>query len=145
MKISNLAPARGARRARTRVGRGLGSGLGKTSGKGSNGQKARSGGTKGVGFEGGQMPLTQKLPKRGFFNMFKKTYDVVNLKSLAGFAAGAPVDPAALAARGLVRKQARVKILSQGDAPQGLTVRAHKFSKQATEKLAAAGGKAEVI
>lgn len=145
MKIFNLAPARGARRTRTRVGRGLGSGLGKTSGKGSNGQKARSGGTKGVGFEGGQMPLTQKLPKRGFFNRFKKTYDVVNLNSLDGFAAGTPVDPAALAARGLVRKQARVKILGDGDAPQGLTVRAHKFSRQATEKLAAAGGKAEVI
>lgn len=145
MKLSDLTPAPGARRASTRVGRGLGSGLGKTSGKGSNGQKARSGGTKAIGFEGGQMPLTQKLPKRGFFNVFKKTYDVVNLNSLVGFVAGTPVDPAALAARGLVRKRARVKILGEGDAPQGLIVRAHKFSKQATEKLAAAGGKAEVI
>jgi large subunit ribosomal protein L15 len=145
MKISDLAPARGARSKSVRVGRGLGSGLGKTCGKGSNGQKARSGGTKAVGFEGGQMPITQKMPKRGFNNIFRVEYDVVNLKDLARFDSGTQVDPAALAAKGMVRKRAKVKILGVGEAPKQMTVRAHKFSKSAAEKLAAAGGKTEVL
>jgi len=145
MKINSLAPARGARKQGKRVGRGIGSGLGKTAGKGSNGQKARSGGTKGIGFEGGQMPITQKMPKRGFNNIFRTEYEIVNLKDLVRFESGSQVDPAALAAKGLVRKHARVKILGVGEAPRQLNVRAHKFSKSATEKLVAAGGKAEVL
>ncbi|MCK5240927.1 50S ribosomal protein L15 [bacterium] len=145
MKINDLAPARGARRKSTRVGRGLGSGLGKTSGKGSNGQKARSGGTKAVGFEGGQMPITQKMPKRGFNNIFRIEYEVVNLKDLARFDSNTQVNPEVLADKGLVRKNRKIKILGVGEAPKQLNIKAHKFSKSAAEKLAAAGGKTEVL
>lgn len=145
MQLSDLKPAAGARRTRKRVGRGIGSGLGKTSGRGYNGQNARSGGGKAVGFEGGQMQLAQKLPKRGFHNKFKTVYAVVNLGDLAGFEAGATVDPQSLASRGLVGKDARVKILGDGEAPKQLNVKAHKFSKSAAEKLTAAGGKIEVL
>jgi large subunit ribosomal protein L15 len=145
MKINNLAPARGARRNGKRVGRGIGSGLGKTSGKGSNGQKARSGGTKAVGFEGGQMPITQKMPKRGFNNIFRTRYEIVNLKDLARFESGSQVDPKALEEKGLVRKNAKIKILGNGDVSKQLKVRAHKFSGSATKKLIAAGGQAEVL
>ena len=145
MKINDLAPARGARRKSTRVGRGLGSGLGKTSGKGSNGQKARSGGTKAVGFEGGQMPINQKMPKRGFNNIFRIEYEVVNLKDLARFDSNTQVNPEVLADKGLVRKNRKIKILGVGEAPKQLNIKAHKFSKSAAEKLAAAGGKTEVL
>jgi large subunit ribosomal protein L15 len=145
MQLSDLRPASGARRTRKRVGRGIGSGLGKTSGRGYNGQGARSGGGKAVGFEGGQMPLSQKLPKRGFHNKFKTVYAVVNLGDLAGFEAGSVVDPQALASRGLVGKNTPVKILGDGEAPKQLSVKAHKFSKSAAEKLVAAGGKIEVL
>ncbi len=144
MKIAELVPASGARREGHRRGRGIGSGWGKTAGRGSNGQKARSGGAKGPGFEGGQMPLAQKMPKRGFFNPFRTQYEVVNLQDLARFQAGATVDPEALTQAGLVRKNRPVKILGQGEAPRGLHVKAQKFSKSAAEKLTAAGGKAEV-
>jgi large subunit ribosomal protein L15 len=144
MKISGLSPARGSRKTAYRKGRGIGSGWGKTAGAGSKGQRARKG-AKGPAFEGGQMPLAQRFPKRGFFNPFGTDYEVVNLRDLAGFTASAAVDPAALHAQGLVGKNARVKILGDGDAPKGLTVKAHKFSKSAAEKLAAAGGKTEVL
>ncbi|MCD4813970.1 50S ribosomal protein L15 [bacterium] len=145
MKINSLAPAQGARRKKKRIGRGLGSGWGKTSGKGSNGQKARSGGTKGIGFEGGQMPITQKMPKRGFTNIFRTEYEIVNLKDLAKFDAGVQVDPASLVAKGMIKKKVKVKILGVGEAPKQMTIKAHKFSKSASDKLTAAGGKAEVL
>jgi large subunit ribosomal protein L15 len=144
MKLNQLSPAKGARKAKQRVGRGIGSGWGKTAGYGSKGQSARSG-AKGNGFEGGQMPLIQKMPKRGFHNPFKKVYEVVNLEALSRFETGATVDPAALHALGMVRKNACVKILGVGDAPKNLVVKAHKFSKSAAEKLTAAGGKTEVL
>ncbi len=144
MNIGGLAPARGARRSPFRKGRGIGSGWGKTAGYGSKGQRARKG-TKGPDFEGGQMPLAQRFPKRGFHNPFRVEYAAVNLKDLAGFAAGSVVDPAALAAKGLARRASRVKVLGDGEAPKGLTIKAHKFSKSAAAKLAAAGSKTEVL
>ncbi len=144
MKIGELAPAKGARKSKHRVGRGLGSGWGKTSSYGQDGQKARSGRGKGPGFEGGQMPLTQRMPKRGFHNVFKISYEVLNLKDLAAFE-GAEVDPKVLHAKGLVKKNKKVKILGVGEAPKGMIIRAHKFSKSAAEKLTAAGGKVEVL
>ncbi|MEW6517451.1 MAG: 50S ribosomal protein L15 [candidate division FCPU426 bacterium] len=145
MQLSQLTPAPGSRRTRKRVGRGIGSGMGKTSARGYNGQNARSGGPKAVGFEGGQMQLSQKMPKRGFKNRFKTVYAVVNVGELSKFEAGSTVDPQALAARGLVVKNLPVKILGDGEAPKQLNVKAHKFSKSAAEKLAAAGGKIEVL
>jgi large subunit ribosomal protein L15 len=145
MKINQLAPVAGARKRRHRVGRGMGSGWGKTSGRGSNGQNARSGGPKAVGFEGGQMPITQKMPKRGFHNVFKIKYDVVNLKDLGRFASGTQVNPEVLAKAGLIRKSRLVKVLGDGDAPKQIAVQAHRFSKSAVEKLTAAGGKTEVL
>lgn len=145
MKIHELAPAKGARRSHNRVGRGIGSGWGKTAGKGSKGQSARSGGGKAEGFEGGQMPLSQKMPKRGFKNPFRKTFSVLNLSDLAGFGEGAQVQIQQLVEKRLVEKNARIKILGEGDAPKRLTVQAHAFSKSAAEKIAAAGGKTEVV
>lgn len=144
MKLSELAPAKGARKAKRRVGRGLGSGCGKTSSYGQDGQKSRSGRGKGIGFEGGQMPLTQKMPKRGFHNIFKTNYEVLNVKDLACFE-GKEVDPQALHAAGLVAKNKKIKILGVGEAPKSVKIKAHKFSKSAAEKLAAAGGTAEVL
>ncbi len=145
MKIDSLAPAPGARKSGRRVGRGIGSGCGKTSSRGSNGQNARSGGSKGVGFEGGQMPITQKMPKRGFFNRFKKSYEIVNIKDLNQFEAGLQIDPAILHARGLVNKKTQVKILGNGEMEKQLKVRAHKFSRSAVAKITAAGGQTEVL
>lgn len=144
MRISELAPAAGARKEGYRKGRGIGSGWGKTAGYGSKGQSARKG-AKGPAFEGGQMPITQRFPKRGFHNPFGTDYAVVNLGDLSRFEGKSPVDPAALFEQGLVKRGARVKILGNGDAPKGLVVKAHKFSKSAADKLAAAGGKAEVL
>ncbi len=145
MRLEELKPAPGARKKVKRVGRGVGSGHGKTSTKGHKGQKARSGGTKGAGFEGGQMPLQRRLPKRGFTNIFKKTYAEVNLKDLAGMTG--TVTPESLAEQGLVKKRdvKAVKVLGIGDLKAAITVRAHKFSKSAMDKIQAAGGKAEVI
>lgn len=147
MNLSTLNPAPGSRQTRRRVGRGIGSGLGKTSGRGHKGQKARSGGGKGPYFEGGQKPLQLRLPKRGFHNKFRVEYTVVNLASLEDrFAAGAEVTPETLQAAGLVKHaDERIKVLADGDLTKPLTVRAHAFSKAAQEKIAAAGGKAEVI
>ena len=146
MDLSDLAPAKGARTARKRVGRGTGSGLGKTSGRGHKGRGARSGGNTHPRFEGGQMPLQRRLPKRGFHNPFRRAYSVVNLARLdALFEGGAVVDAAALTERGVVRAGRPIKVLGQGELTKPLTVKAHAFSASAKERIAAAGGSAEVI
>jgi large subunit ribosomal protein L15 len=146
MNLSDLAPAAGATRKRKRIGRGPGSGHGKTSGKGHKGRGARSGGNTPPGYEGGQMPLQRRLPKRGFHNPFREEYSIVNLGQLdAGFEAGAVVDGEALRARRLVRTGRRIKVLADGTLTKSLTVKADKFSAAAKQKLEAAGGNAEVI
>lgn len=146
MDLTTLKPAPGARKARKRIGRGPGSGIGKTSGRGHKGRGARSGGNTHPSFEGGQMPLQRRLPKRGFHNPFRRTFSVVNLARLDGvFESGAVVDVAVLAERGLVRAGRAVKVLGQGELSKPLTVKAHAFSKTARERIAAAGGSAEVI
>lgn len=146
MRLEELKPAVGATKKAKRVGRGVGSGSGKTAGKGHKGQKARSGGVKGAGFEGGQMPLQRRIPKRGFTNIFRKEYSVVNLQDLATMSGTDPITPEALMQKGLIKDmKTGVKVLGTGDLKVKLTVRAHKFSKSAVEKIQAAGGKAEVI
>ncbi len=146
MDLSNLSPARGSRKARKRIGRGPGSGHGKTSGRGHKGRGARSGGNTHPSFEGGQMPLQRRLPKRGFRNPFRREFSVVNLNRLeAAFEGGAVVDAAILAERGLVRAGLPVKVLGQGELSKALTVKAHAFSASARERITAAGGSAEVI
>lgn len=146
MKLHELSPAPGSRTSQKRLGRGTGSGLGKTSGKGHKGQKARSGHGKGAYFEGGQLPLVRRIPKRGFTNIFKKEYALVNVSALDTFDNGATVDFAALKAAGLVNKPLDgVKILGNGEIKKKLTVQAAKFSGAAKEKIEAAGGKAEVV
>ena len=147
MNLSDLKPPKGAKHTKKRVGRGEGSGSGVTSGRGHKGQKSRSGYHHKRGFEGGQMPLQRRVPKRGFFNPFRVEYAVVNLDTLADrFAAGTEVTPELLRERRLVRSNAKlVKILARGDIETALTVKAHKFSRQASEKIAAAGGQTEVI
>ena len=146
MDLSSLHPAPGARKPRKRVGRGPGSGLGKTAGRGHKGRKSRSGGNSPPGYEGGQMPLQRRLPKRGFRNPFRKEFEVVNLQSLARFAAGTVVDPAALAQAGLAGKHGkRVKILGKGALEHALTVKAHGFSESAKAAIEAKGGSVEVL
>lgn len=147
MKLHELKPAEGSKSVRKRVGRGIGSGLGKTSGRGHKGQKARSGGGVRPGFEGGQNPLYRRLPKRGFSNArFRKEYAIVNLEQLNGFAAGTEVTPELLVERGLVKNvKDGVKILGDGELKVALTIKAHKFSQSAIAKIEAAGGKSEVI
>ncbi len=148
MNLHELRPAPGAKETRKRRGQGIGSGNGKTAGKGHKGQKSRSGGGVRPGFEGGQMPLARRIPKRGFSNFkFAKNYQVVNLQDLESrFSAGAVVDFDVLAEAGLVRKAGEpVKILGTGDLGKALTVKAAKFSASAAAKIEAAGGKAEVI
>ena len=147
MDLNKLRPSPGSRRRAKRVGRGESSGWGKTSGRGHKGQNSRSGGGVRAGFEGGQMPLQRRLPKRGFSNYpFRKRYALVNLRDLARFEADAVVDPGALAQAGLIKKlYDGVKILGDGDISLALTVRAHKFSKSAKVKLEAAGGTVEVL
>ncbi|MFQ5780575.1 MAG: 50S ribosomal protein L15 [Nitrospiria bacterium] len=146
MRISDLAPARGAKKKEKRIGRGPGSGHGKTSTKGHKGQAARSGGTKGPGFEGGQQPLTRRVPKRGFTNIFRKSYVVINLKGLNQFEPDAIVDPQALRAAGMVKKSRdKIKVLGVGELSKPLVVSAHKFSQGAMRKIQSAGGRAEVI
>ncbi|MBP1602830.1 MAG: rplO [Acidobacteria bacterium] len=147
MGLNNLKPPKGAKRTRTRVGRGQGSGSGVTAGRGEKGAKSRSGFKRKRGFEGGQMPLHRRVPKRGFHNLFRTEYAVVNLDTLADrFEAGTVVTPELLCERGLVRgAEQRVKILARGDISKALTVCAHKFSGKAAEKIAAAGGTAETI
>jgi large subunit ribosomal protein L15 len=145
--LHDLKPARGAVRERKRVGRGPGSGLGKTAGRGEKGQKSRSGFSQRPGFEGGQMPLHRRLPKRGFNNArFRREYAVVNLEKLEVFEAGTIVTPEVLLKRGVIKKvRSGVKILAKGDLTKALTVRAHKFSAKAQERIAGLGGKVEVL
>ena len=146
MDLSNLKPPKGANRNRKRVGRGPGSGLGKTAGRGSKGAQSRSGYKQKRGFEGGQMPLHRRLPKRGFHNPFRVEYAVVNLDDLAArFAAGAVVTPEVLRAERLVTTKQPIKVLARGEIAVALTVKAHKFSGKAAEKIAAAGGSAETV
>ena len=146
MKLTDLRPARGAKRARKRVGRGEGSGLGKTSGKGHKGLKARSGGGTKPGYEGGQMPLQRRLPKRGFVNVFREETAVVNVKELNRFEAGAVVDADALRRTGLVKGSCPggVKLLGNGEVTRKLTVKVDRASKSAVGKVVAAGGTVEV-
>ena len=146
MKLHELGAAPGSTRAKKRRGRGTGTGLGKTSGRGMNGQNSRSGGGVRLGFEGGQMPLYRRIPKRGFTNIFGTVYETVNVDDLNSFDAGAVVTPEALEAAGLVKQvKDGIKILGDGSLDKNLTVKAHKFSKSAVEKIESAGGKAEVI
>lgn len=146
MKLHTLQPSEGARQKRHRVGRGQGSGNGKTSGRGQKGAKQRSGGTVSFGFEGGQTPLMRRLPKRGFNNINRKEYAIVNLSDLNRFEDGATISPALLKEVGLVTKELNgVKILGNGQLERKLTIQAHKFSKSAEEAITAAGGTVEVI
>jgi len=147
MGLNNLKPADRSKFKKKRVGRGPGSGLGKTSGRGHKGAQSRSGYHFKRGFEGGQMPLHRRVPKRGFHNHFRQAYEVVNLDALGErFDAGTEVTPDLLREQGLVARGAeRIKVLARGDIAKALTVRAHKFSGKAAEKIAAAGGKAEVL
>lgn len=146
MKLHELAPAAGSKKAKTRRGRGLGSGLGKTAGRGQKGQNSRSGGGVRPGFEGGQMPLYRRLPKRGFKNIFAKEYAEVNVAQLNRFEDGATVDPVALIESGILKNVCDgIRILGNGTLEKKLTVIANGFTKAAEEKIVAAGGKVEVI
>ena len=146
MSLSNLKPPKGAKHSKKRVGRGQGSGTGVQAGRGHKGAKSRSGFTHKRGFEGGQMPLHRRVPKRGFTNIFRVEYEVVNLDTLEErFDAGVEVTVELLRERGLVRRTGRVKVLGRGAIAKALTVHAHKFSGTAAEMIAAAGGRAEVL
>lgn len=145
MTIEGLAPPLGSKKKRKRVGRGPGSGHGKTATKGHKGQKARSGGVKGPGFEGGQMPLIRRVPKRGFTNIFRKEYTTINLRDLEKVRADT-ITPEILLEEGIIRDyKDGVKILGQGEIGRPINIKAHKFSKGAKEKILSAGGKVEVI
>jgi large subunit ribosomal protein L15 len=144
VNLSNLRPPRGSRHKKVRVGRGIGSKLGKTSGAGNKGQKSRKGFSRRPGFEGGQMPLHRRIPKRGFHNPFAREFAVLNVEMLNAFSAGEVVTPETLAARGLVRHAGRqIKILGDGHLKAALTVRAHAFSQSAADKITRAGGQVE--
>lgn len=144
--LDGLSPRPGARHRTKRVGRGPGSGLGKTAGRGTKGQGKRSAGRETpLWFEGGQMPLTRRLPKRGFTNIHRKTVDVLNVRDLASFGEGATVDPESLRARGLVRGRGPVKLLGEGEAPARIVVKVHRASASARQKIEAAGGTLEIL
>jgi large subunit ribosomal protein L15 len=145
MRLDRMKPAPGSRRAPRRIGRGTGSGWGKTSGKGHKGARARAGFVDKPYFEGGQMPLARRLPKRGFHNVSRVTYQAVNVRDLGRFDAGSVVDVGALAARGLVNGRRPVKVLAKGKLEHRLTVRANAFSEAAKKAIEAAGGAVEVI
>jgi large subunit ribosomal protein L15 len=146
MKLHELKASEGSRKTRNRVGRGMSSGNGKTSGRGHKGQKARAGGGTRPGFEGGQMPLFQRLPKRGFTNIHRKEFAIVNLDALNRFEDGTEITPELLLEEGVVSKlKAGIKVLGNGSIEKKLTVKAHKFSASAAEAIEAAGGKTEVI
>ncbi|ANP70915.1 50S ribosomal protein L15 [Clostridium tyrobutyricum] len=146
MKLHELKSAPGSRKAPKRVGRGTGSGLGRNAGKGENGQKARSGGGVRLGFEGGQMPLFRRIPKRGFTNIFAKEYSQINIDRLNIFEDGTEVTPQLLLQKRIIKKSKNgLKILGNGELNKKLTVKAAKFTKAAAEKIEAAGGKVEVI
>ena len=146
MKLHELSPAKGSRKAPKRLGRGVASGTGKTAGRGTKGYNSRSGGGVRPGYEGGQMPLQRRLPKRGFTNIFKKNIAVINIRDLAKFDKGSVVDTEVLVAAGLVKgKRDGVKLLGQGEIKYALDIRINQVSKSAREKVEAAGGKVEVI
>ena len=146
MKLNDLKPAAGSTRPRRRVGRGIGSGMGKQSTRGAKGQMSRTGGHSRPGFEGGQMPIYRRLPKRGFKNIFAKKYAVVNVEQLNRFDDQAVVDPAALVEAGVLKNVLDgVRVLGNGELKKNLTVKANGFSKSAQQKIEAAGGKVEVI
>ena len=145
MKLNELSPAAGSRKTRKRVGRGVGSGFGKTAGRGTKGLKSRSGGKVRAGYEGGQMPIQRRLPKGGFTNIFKKKFAAINVRDLARFESGSTVDEAALVRLGLVKgKRDGIKLLGHGDIAIPLTVKVDRVSKSAREKIESAGGKVEV-
>jgi large subunit ribosomal protein L15 len=143
--LSNLRPPRGSRKRKVRVGRGMGSKLGKTAGSGNKGQKSRRGYSRRRGFEGGQMPLHRRIPKRGFNNPFASSFAVINVEELNVFPAGETVTPDLLRAHGFVRTTEQVKILGDGELKAKLTVHAHAFSASAKEKITKAGGSFEVL
>ena len=144
MKLNQLSPAIGARRPRKRKGRGVGSGTGKTAGRGTKGHNSRSGGGVRPGFEGGQMPIHRRLPKRGFTNIFKTKFAVINIRDLSRFESGSVVDEVALVRAGLVKgRRDGVKLLAQGEIKYPLTIRLNQVSKSAREKIEAAGGSSE--
>lgn len=145
MRIHDLSPQKGARKAKKRIGRGPGSGHGKTACRGQKGQKSRSGGRVRPGFEGGQMPLQRRLPKRGFTNPFRVEFKAVNLRDLERFEAGSSVGPEELIGAGLIGKHDRVKLLGQGDITRSLQVKVHRVSGSARSKVEAAGGAVELI
>jgi large subunit ribosomal protein L15 len=144
--LSNLKPPKGSRHRKVRVGRGMGSKLGKTAGRGNKGQKSRRGYQRRVGFEGGQMPLHRRVPKRGFHNPFSRVFAVVNVAALNSLSAGETVTPELLAGLGLVRgRHDGVKVLGEGELTVALTVHAHAFSQSAQDKITGAGGKVEIL
>jgi large subunit ribosomal protein L15 len=145
MNLNTLTPTHGATKRRKRVGRGPGSGRGKTSTRGAKGQKSRSGYERRSGFEGGQMPLTRRIPKRGFVNIFREQFEIVNVGVLATLEANTIVTPTFLKDKGIIKGKHKVKILGQGDINVPLTVKAHKFSKKASDKITAAKGTIEQI
>jgi large subunit ribosomal protein L15 len=146
MRLSELQPSPGSKHSKKRVGRGPGSGWGKTAARGHKGQNSRAGGPKGPGFEGGQMPLTRRIPKRGFTNIFRQPWSIVNLRDLKGFAADSVVDEAALKEAGIVdAKTKRIKLLAQGEVTVALTVKVQGASAQAKARIEAAGGRVEVL
>lgn len=145
MKLHELSPAKGSTKVKKRVGRGPGSGTGKTAGRGHNGQRSRAGFSQRLGFEGGQMPLIRRVPKRGFTNIFRTEYAVVNVRDLEQLEGIEEVTPEALLDAGLVRKGMRVKILGDGELSKKLTVKAHKFSGSARTKIEGAGGSCEEL
>jgi large subunit ribosomal protein L15 len=144
MNLSNIRAPKKASEKRKRVGRGMGSGMGKTSTRGHKGQRSRSGSRMIRGFEGGQMPLHRRMPKRGFTNIFRQEYSIINLEKLAGLDE-TTINPEVLSKAGLINNKHRVKILGDGELSKALTVQAHKFSKSAQEKITKAGGKFEVL
>ena len=146
MKLNELSPAKGSRKAPNRLGRGVGSGSGKTAGRGTKGYNSRSGGGVRPGYEGGQMPLHRRLPKRGFANIFRKNIAVINIRDLKRFDKGSVVDEAALVQAGLVSgKRDGIKLLAHGEIDYALDIKISKISQSAREKVEAAGGKVEVI
>ena len=145
MKLDSMKPPRGSRQKEKRIGRGPGSGLGKTSARGHKGQRARTGGKSKVGFEGGQMPMQRRLPKRGFKNPFRTAFQVVNVQDLNRFTAGSTVAADQLRDAGLATRRMPIKVLGQGKLERALTVQAHAFSQTAADAIKAAGGKAEVV
>jgi large subunit ribosomal protein L15 len=146
MKLNELSPPKGSRRPRKRVGRGVGSGKGKTAGRGTKGHNSRSGGGVRPGFEGGQMPIHRRLPKRGFTNIFKKKIAVINIRDLAKFESGSVVDEAALVRAGLVKgRRDGIKLLGHGEIKTPLTIKVNMLSESAREKIIEAGGNIEVL